>query len=55
LTRRQALKAGRDATTSPTPDADHGFFADYRPSYNAEASADAWNRCVGLFGRTLKT
>jgi hypothetical protein len=37
------------------PDAGHGFFADYRPSYSAEASADAWKRCTGLFARTLKT
>lgn len=32
----------------------HGFFADYRPSSNAEAAADAWERCTGLFAKTLK-
>jgi carboxymethylenebutenolidase len=28
------------------PGAGHGFHADYRPSYNKEAAADAWKRCV---------
>jgi len=36
------------------PDAGHGFFADYRPSYNAAAATDAWKRCTGLFGKALK-
>jgi carboxymethylenebutenolidase len=36
------------------PGVGHGFFADYRPSYNAEAAADAWKRCTGLFAKTLK-
>lgn len=36
------------------PGVGHGFFADYRPSYNAAASADAWKRCTGFFARTLK-
>jgi len=36
------------------PGAAHGFFADYRPSYNAAAAADAWKRCTGLFDKTLK-
>jgi carboxymethylenebutenolidase len=31
--------------------ADHGFHADYRPSYNKEASEDAWNRLLGWFKR----
>ena len=26
--------------------ADHGFFADYRPMYNAKAAKDAWQRCL---------
>jgi carboxymethylenebutenolidase len=37
------------------PDAGHGFFADYRPSFNAAAAADAWKRCTGLFGTALKS
>lgn len=36
------------------PGAGHGFFADYRPSYNAAAAADAWKRCTAFFARTLK-
>jgi carboxymethylenebutenolidase len=37
------------------PGAGHGFFADYRPSFNAAASADAWKRCTGWFDKYLKT
>lgn len=36
------------------PNVGHGFFADYRPSYNAEAAGDAWKRCTGLFAKSLK-
>ncbi len=36
------------------PNVGHGFFADYRPSYNAEAAADAWKGCTGLFAKSLK-
>jgi carboxymethylenebutenolidase len=36
------------------PGAAHGFHADYRPSYNAAAASDAWNRCLALFGKHLK-
>jgi carboxymethylenebutenolidase len=36
------------------PGANHGFFADYRPSYNAAAAADAWKRCTDLFAKSLK-
>jgi carboxymethylenebutenolidase len=35
------------------PGAGHGFFADYRPSYNAAAAADAWKRCVAHFDKHL--
>ena len=31
------------------PDADHGFLADYRPSYNATAGKDAWARLLAHF------
>ncbi len=31
------------------PGADHGFFADYRPSYNEAASKDAWMQCLTWF------
>src|SRR5262245_53843615 len=36
------------------PGAGHAFFADYRPSYNATAAADAWKRCTGWFDKYLK-
>ncbi len=36
------------------PGAGHGFFADYRPSYNAAAAADGWKRCIALFDKWLK-
>ena len=31
------------------PDADHGFNADYRPSYNKQASEDAWKKTLEWF------
>jgi carboxymethylenebutenolidase len=31
------------------PGVGHGFHADYRESYNAEASADGWARCLAWF------
>jgi carboxymethylenebutenolidase len=31
------------------PNADHGFLADYRPSYNAAAGQDAWGKLLAHF------
>lgn len=31
------------------PDAEHGFFADYRPSYNEQAAKDAWQKMLTWF------
>ena len=31
------------------PDAQHGFFADYRPSYNKAAAEDAWPKLLAWF------
>ena len=31
------------------PDAQHGFNADYRPSYNKAAAADGWKRMLAWF------
>jgi carboxymethylenebutenolidase len=31
------------------PDAQHGFNADYRPSYNKEAAEDAWKKMIAWF------
>src|SRR5438128_6127821 len=36
------------------PGAGHGFHADYRPSYNAAAAADAWKRCTDFFAKNLR-
>jgi carboxymethylenebutenolidase len=50
-----ALKAaGRTVEKVVYPAAPHGFHADYRPSYKAEAAKDGWNRCVGWFQKYLK-
>ncbi len=35
------------------PDADHAFFNDTGPRYNAAAAADAWQRLLDWFGRYL--
>jgi carboxymethylenebutenolidase len=35
------------------PGAQHGFHADYRPSYKADAAADAWKRCTEWLSRNL--
>jgi carboxymethylenebutenolidase len=31
------------------PNADHGFHADYRPTFNREASEDAWTKLIAWF------
>ena len=50
-----AMKAaGRTAEFVIYPGAPHAFFADYRPSYRAEAAKDAWERCIAWFGKHLK-
>ena len=50
-----ALKAaGKTAEFVIYPGAPHAFFADYRPSYRAEAAKDGWGRCVTFFNKYLK-
>jgi len=46
--------AGKTAEFVLYPGAPHAFFADYRPSYRAEAAKDAWTRCVAWFNKYLK-
>ena len=46
--------AGRTAEFVIYPGAPHAFFADYRPSYRAEAARDAWGRCIAWFNKYLK-
>jgi carboxymethylenebutenolidase len=50
-----AMKAaGRTAEFVIYPGAPHAFFADYRPSYRAEAAKDAWGRCIAWFNKYLE-
>ena len=46
--------AGKTAEFVIYPGAPHAFFADYRPSYRADAAKDAWGRCVAWFNKYLK-
>lgn len=48
---RAALKeAGKkDSEIIVYPEAQHGFHADYRPSYNKEAAEDGWKRLMAFF------
>ena len=49
-----ALKsAGRTAEFIVYPGAPHAFFADYRPSYRADAAKDAWSRNLDWFKKYL--
>ena len=47
---RAALKAaGKNDEIIVYPNADHGFLADYRSSYNAEAAKDGWGKMLAFF------
>jgi carboxymethylenebutenolidase len=47
---RAALKVVDDESEiNVYPDAQHGFNADYRPSYNKEAAEDAWKKMLAWF------
>lgn len=48
---RAALKAAgkTDSEIIVYPGAQHGFHADYRPSYNKEAAQDGWKRLLASF------
>jgi carboxymethylenebutenolidase len=47
---RDALKqGGKKAEIIVYPDAQHGFNADYRPSYNAADAQDGWKRLLAWF------
>jgi carboxymethylenebutenolidase len=47
---REAIKAaGKTAEIIVYPDSQHGFLADYRPSYDPKASADAWAKMLAFF------
>ena len=42
-------KSGQKSEVVVYPNAKHGFFADFRDIYDANASADAWPRCLAWF------
>lgn len=47
---REALKAAKAAGEIVVyPDAQHGFHADYRPSYNEKDAKDGWTRLLAWF------
>lgn len=47
---REALKKGKSGSEIIVyPGAQHGFHADYRPSYNAAAAGDGFGRLLGWF------
>jgi carboxymethylenebutenolidase len=49
-----ALKAAKSKSSVKLyPEADHGFLADYRPSYNAAAAQDGWALALAHFKRHL--
>jgi carboxymethylenebutenolidase len=45
---------GKQAEVRVYPGAGHAFFNDTRPSYKADAAADAWKRTLDLFRRNLR-
>jgi len=49
---RSALRDARSASQVLVyPEAPHAFFADYRPSYRAEAAEDGWQRMLAWFAQ----
>ncbi len=55
----EAMQAALANAKSPSkiilyPDADHGFLADYRPSYDPAAAKAAWDETLGWFKAKLK-
>ena len=51
------MRAGLPATSKIVtyPDAGHGFFADYRPSYDAAAAAEGWKRTLAWLATHFNT
>ena len=51
----EALKKAKSKSDiSVYPGAEHGFFADYRPSYSEADSRDAWMKALGWFSTYMK-
>ena len=52
---RAALAAAKKPSSITLyPNADHGFLADYRPSFEPASATDAWTQATGWFARTLR-
>ncbi|GAA5234698.1 dienelactone hydrolase family protein [Verticiella sediminum] len=49
----QGSAAARASSFVVYPDAPHAFYADYRPSYRADAAADGWQRMLAYFQEKL--
>jgi carboxymethylenebutenolidase len=49
MTAALAAAGDKDSKIIVYPDAAHGFNADYRPTYNAEAAKDAWTKMLAWF------
>jgi carboxymethylenebutenolidase len=47
--------AGKDYINVVISYADHGFFCDKRPSYNADAAKEAWAMTLAFFSNKLKS
>lgn len=50
---QQGSQAARDSRIEVYEQSGHAFYADYRPSYNAEDAADAWQKATSWFSRLL--
>ncbi|MGZ3688318.1 MAG: dienelactone hydrolase family protein [Bdellovibrionota bacterium] len=49
---REGLKKGKSGSEIVVyPDAEHGFHADYRPSYNEKDAIDGWKRLLAWFNK----
>lgn len=55
----EAMRVALAQANSPSqiivyPEAEHGFLADYRPSYNQQAATAAWKETLSWFGKHLR-
>ncbi len=49
--RTELRESGSASVVLVYPDAPHAFYADYRPSYRAEAAEDGWQRMLAWFNQ----
>jgi carboxymethylenebutenolidase len=49
MMKKELAAAGGKSEIVVYPDAQHGFNADYRPSFNKVAAADAWQKMLQHF------